>query len=79
MSKEESAVMRPQTSKEKANINCTIAGQRDHGVWRSGVKGLDEVSEAAREHHPDELGKSPARLSTAFLTVLGMIQNLRPL
>jgi hypothetical protein len=36
---------------------CRLINRRAEG-WRSGLKGSDDVSEVAREHRPDELGKA---------------------
>jgi hypothetical protein len=38
-----------------------MGGMTQQGEWPSGLKGSDEVSEAAREDRPDKSGKSSVR------------------
>jgi hypothetical protein len=57
--------------KETFKVEAPVGGQcrvinrrekRDRGRW-SALKGPDEVAEAARDHHPDELVKCLTPLS----------------
>jgi hypothetical protein len=41
------------------------------------IEGPDEVGEAAREHRPDEVGKSPVKPAKGFLIGLQTAENLR--
>jgi hypothetical protein len=41
------------------------------------IEGPDEVSEAAREHHPDEVGKSSATIAKRVIIGLQRAENLR--
>jgi hypothetical protein len=49
------------------NIERSIGGIRQQGEWRSGLKGLEEVSEVARDDRPDESGNRHVTLSKAQL------------
>jgi hypothetical protein len=53
----------------------------DKASWGKAERtgGPDEVSEAAREHHPDEVGKSPAKPPKGVLIGLQTAENLRQL
>jgi hypothetical protein len=54
-------------NKSAVNAERSIVGMRQHGEWRSGLKGSDGVSEVAREDRPDESGKRPVTPSKALL------------
>jgi hypothetical protein len=47
------------------NVERSIGGMGHQGEWPSGLKRSDDVSEVAREDHPDEPRKSPVTPSKA--------------
>jgi hypothetical protein len=61
------------------NVERSIGGMRQPGEWPSGLKGLDEVSQVAREDRPEESGKSPVTPSKAPLIGKEGIEDLRHL
>jgi hypothetical protein len=65
LSNELSAVKKRQMLKKEswANIKRSTKGKYQLSGWRSGLKKPEEVSEVAREHRPDELGKGTTRPS----------------
>jgi hypothetical protein len=55
-------------------INRRDKADRGKAKW---TEGPDEVGEAAREHRPDEVGKSPAKPAKGFLIGGQTAENLR--
>jgi hypothetical protein len=57
---------------------CRMLSRRDRASGGHGrVKGPDEVGQVAREHRPDELGKTPVKLSKRFRIRHETAQNFR--
>jgi hypothetical protein len=76
---DESAVMRPQTSKYESAVNVEhlIGGMRQQREWWSKLKESGDVEEVARKQCPDESAKNPVTLSKAPLIGEEGIEHLR--